>query len=327
MHGAGSHAAIGDLMNGGGAVLLPSDRFDADELWREVERNEVTRVVIVGDAFARPMLAALDAAPRLQAAPSLKVISSSGLTWSAEVKKGLLRHLPNVTLVDVLGASEASGFGYSVATAARIPPTGVFKPGPCTVIIDPDTGRVLDRYEPGEGLLARSGPSALGYYNDPKKTAEAYRFIDGERYAAPGDFARMEPSGEMMLIGRGNLCINTGGEKVFPEEVEEALKVQPGVIDALVVGEPHPSFGKSIVAIVSTTDLFDEARVLEGMRRALASYKLPRRFLHVDQVPRHESGKADYRGANALVTERAAATSHHSQPDTRPDAPTASERL
>lgn len=303
MHGAGSNAVIGELMAGGGAVLLPSDRFDADELWREVERNRATRIAIVGDVFARPMLRALEAAPGRYDLSSLKVISSAGLIWSGEVKAGLLAHLPGVTLVDILGASEASGFGYSVATADNIPATGEFAPGAKTVLIDPDTGLVLPKGRPGEGLLARTEPVAAGYYRDPKKTAETYRVIDGVRYAVPGDFARQDERGKLMLIGRGNLSINTGGEKVFPEEVEEALKLQPGVEDALVVGEPDPTWGKSIVAIVKSTPAFDEAAVRAGLQKSLANYKLPRRFMHVDAVPRHESGKADYRSALALVSE------------------------
>jgi 3-oxocholest-4-en-26-oate---CoA ligase len=302
MHGAGSNAVIGELMAGGGAVLLPSDRFDADELWREVERNRVTRIAIVGDVFARPMLRALEAAPGRYDLSSLKVISSAGLIWSGEVKAGLLAHLPGVSLVDILGASEASGFGYSVAVAGKVPATGVFAPAPKTVLVDPDTGAVLRQGQVGEGLLARSEPVAAGYYRDEQKTAETYRVIDGVRYAVPGDFARFDEAGQLVLIGRGNLSINTGGEKVFPEEVEEALKLQPGVDDALVVGEPDATWGRSIVAIVQSTPAFDEAAVREGLKKTLASYKLPRRFLHVDQVPRHESGKSDYRAAQRLVS-------------------------
>jgi fatty-acyl-CoA synthase len=268
-----------------------------------VERHRVTRIAIVGDVFARPMLRALDAAPGRYDLSSLKVISSAGLIWSAEVKAGLLAHVPGATLVDILGASEASGFGYSLATVGKVPPTGVFQPAEKTVLVDADTGRVLPARQPGEGLLARTEPFAAGYFGDPTKTAETYREIDGVRHAVPGDFARVDPEGQLVLIGRGNLSINTGGEKVFPEEVEEALKLQPGVEDALVVGEPHPVWGKSIVAIVKATPAFDEEVVRAGLRGALAAYKHPRRFLQVDVVPRHESGKADYRTAQALVAQ------------------------
>jgi fatty-acyl-CoA synthase len=302
MHGAGSNAIIGELMAGGTAVILRGDRFDPVDLWREVERNKVTRIAIVGDVFARPMLKALEAEPDRFDVSSLKVISSAGLIWSAEVKAGLLKHLPQATLVDILGASEASGFGYAVARAGEpIMATGVFTPAAKTVLVDPDTDQVFKPGRPAEGLLARSEPIAAGYYKDEKKTAETYRILDGIRYAVPGDFARFDSDGRLVLIGRGNLSINTGGEKVFPEEVEEALKLQPGIEDALVVGEPDPVWGKSIVAIIKSTQDFDEAAVRHGLLKTLAAYKLPRRYLHVEEVPRHESGKSDYRKAQALV--------------------------
>jgi len=307
MHGAGSNAAMADLLGGGTAVILPSDRFDADELWREVERTRATRVAIVGDVFARPMLRALDTAPGRYDASSVRIITSSGLTWSREVKEGLLRHLPDARMVDVLGASEASGFGYAIASAGHVPPTGLFEAGRSTVLVDTDTGQVLPRDRPGEGFLARTGAMASEYYRDPGKTAETYRFIDGVRYAVPGDLARWIPPGQFVLIGRGNLAINTGGEKVFPEEVEEALKLEPGVEDALVVGQPDERWGRIVVALVRVGDGFDEARTLAGMGRSLSAYKLPKRMFRVAEVPRHESGKPDYRRAQALVAQLAGA--------------------
>jgi 3-oxocholest-4-en-26-oate---CoA ligase len=303
MHGSGSNAAIGELLNGGTAILLPSDRFSAEELWGEVERCRATRIAIVGDVFARPMATALEDHPGRWDVSSLKMISSAGLIWSGDVKQRLLERLPTVSLIDIVGASEASFFGYSIATKGNVPATGIFIAGPHMTIVDPDTGRVLPYGEPGEGLLARSGSMATGYYRDEKKTSETYRVIDGVRYAVPGDFARRNADGTFMLIGRGNLSINTGGEKVFPEEVEEALKLAPGVEDALVVGEPHETFGKSIVAIVSVNDAFDEETVRQSLLKTLAGYKLPRRYIKVAQVPRHESGKSDYRTANAIVAE------------------------
>jgi fatty-acyl-CoA synthase len=300
MHGSGSNAAMGDLLNGGTAIILPSDRFDPDELWREVGRSRATRIAIVGDSFAKPMLRALDAAPGRYDLSSMKVISSAGLLWSEEVKRGLLRHMPQALMADIVGASEASGLGYSVAKTDHVPATGLFDAGKWTEIIDPDTGEILPKAPPSEGLLARSGAMALGYYGDEKKTAETYRFIDGVRYAVPGDLARWVSPTQFELIGRGNLCINSGGEKVYPEEVEEALKAQPGIEDALVVGRPDERFGKVVVAIVRATDAFDEATVLAGLAKTLAAYKLPKAFVRVEEVPRHESGKADYRTAQSL---------------------------
>lgn len=301
MHGSGSNAAMGDLLNGGTAVILPSDRFDADELWREVARNRVTRIAIVGDVFAKPMLKALDDHAGGYDLSSLKVITSAGLTWTKEVKEGLLRHLPQLVLADILGASEASGFGFAIATQGRVQPTGLFDAAPTTVLVDPDTGKILPKDQPVEGFLARTGAMAAGYYRDAAKTAATYRMIDGARHAVPGDFARWLPPNQFMLIGRGNLSINTGGEKVFPEEVEEALKLQPGIEDALVVGQADETWGKIVVAIVRAPAGLDEPQIRAGLSKTLSAYKHPKRFILVDEIPRHESGKADYRRATALA--------------------------
>lgn len=301
MHGSGSNAAMGDLLNGGTAVILPSDRFDADELWREVDRHQVTRIAIVGDVFAKPMLKALDDNPGRYSLTSMRVISSAGLTWTVEVKQGLLRHMPQLVLADILGASEASGFGYAIARAGDVQPTGLFDSGPTTFLVDADTGKILPKDQPVEGFLARSGAMAAGYYGDEEKTAATYRMIDGVRYAVPGDFARWVPPNRFMLIGRGNLSINTGGEKVFPEEVEEALKLQPAIDDALVVGQPDEKWGKIVVALVKSSQGFDEAEIRRALAVTLSAYKHPKRFVVVDEIPRHESGKADYRTAGAIV--------------------------
>jgi 3-oxocholest-4-en-26-oate---CoA ligase len=301
MHGSGSNAVMVDLLNGGSVVILPSPRFDADELWAEVGKHGVTRIAIVGDVFAKPMLAALDRAPDRYDVSTMRIVTSAGLTWSADVKAGLLRHMPQALAVDVLGASEGSGLGYSIARAGSIPETGVFEAGRDTVLIDPDTGAILPRDREVEGLLGRSGAMATGYYRDPAATAKTYMMIDGERHVVPGDVARWIPPNRFMLLGRGNMSINSGGEKIFPEEVEEALKHQPGVADALVVGVPDDRWGKMIVAIVEATDGFDEARIRTGLGATLSSYKHPKRFVIADAVPRHESGKPDYRRAAALA--------------------------
>jgi fatty-acyl-CoA synthase len=301
MHGAGSNSAMSDLLNGGTVVILPSYRFDADELWREVAKHKVTRIAIVGDVFAKPMVKALEANPGGYDLSSMKAISSAGLTWTREVKASLLNYMPNLTIVDILGASEASGLGYAISTKDRIQPTGVFDASPSTVLIDPYSGKILPKDQACEGLLARSGSMAAGYYRDEAKTAETYRMIDGVRYAAPGDIARWTPPNQIMLIGRGNLSINTGGEKVYPEEVEEALKLLPSVQDALVVGRPDETWGKVLVALVSVGPQFNEAEVRAGLGASLAPYKHPKAFIIVDEVPRHESGKADYRRAVQLA--------------------------
>lgn len=232
---------------------------------------------------------------------SMRVISSAGLMWSREVKQELVRLLPQVTLVDILGASEASGFGYTFTTASRETPTGFFEPGRNTVIIDIESGKVLPEGVPGQGWLARRPPFALGYHGDPAKTAETYREIDGQKYAIPGDIAERMPDGLIHLIGRGNLCINSGGEKIFVEEVEEALKRVPGVEDAMVLGVPDERWGSVAVALIRAEEDLDEASVCAFLATDLARYKLPRRMIRLEDLPRHASGKPDYRRARDLV--------------------------
>ena len=301
MHGAGLNSSMAELLMGGTAVLLSDDSFRAEALWDEVERHRVTRILIVGDVFARPMLQALEAHPGRWDLASLKVISSAGLMWSEEVKRALVQQLPQITLVDILGASEASGFGYAITNAARETPTGYFEPGRQTVIIDVETDRVLADDEPGTGWLARRPPFARGYFGDQEKTAQTYRTIGGEIYAIPGDMAERTPEGLIRLIGRGNLCINSGGEKIFVEEVEEALKRAPGIEDAIVVGVPDATWGKAVVALIRTAPGYNEAAARAALEVNLARYKLPRQIIALDDLPRHASGKSDYRTATELA--------------------------
>jgi len=302
MHGAGLNSATAELVGGGTVVLLPNDKFSPEELWDEVEKQRVTRVLIVGDVFARPMAQALARNPGRWDLSSMRVISSAGLMWSREIKQALVDAIPQVTLVDILGASEASGFGYAITTATKETPTGMFEPGPKTVIIDVATDRVLARDDTGEGWLARSAPFALGYHGDPAKTAATYRTIDGTLYAIPGDMAAREPDGRIRLVGRGSQVINTGGEKVFTEEVEEAMKRAPGVEDAIIVGVPDPTWGKAVVALVAVSAAYDETATRAGLLKTLAPYKLPKRIIVLDELPRHASGKSDYRRALEIAT-------------------------
>jgi fatty-acyl-CoA synthase len=304
MHGAGLNSSTAELVGGGTVVLLESDGFNAEELWTTAERHGVTRVLIVGDVFARPMAQALEASPGRWNLSSMRVISSAGLMWSEEVKASLVKSLPQVTLIDILGASEASGLGYSITTANASTPTGFFEKGRDTVLIDPETDRILGDDEVGEGWIARRPPFAKGYHGDPVKTAATYRTIGGTLYAIPGDIGARDAGGRLRLIGRGNMCINTGGEKVFPEEVEEALKLQTGIEDAMVLGIPDAAWGKAVVALVRTTEGFDEKVTLAGLKGRLAAYKLPKRLFAVDDVPRHASGKGDYRRGQALVEQQ-----------------------
>ncbi|OHD02901.1 MAG: acyl-CoA synthetase [Sphingopyxis sp. RIFCSPHIGHO2_01_FULL_65_24] len=295
MHGAGLNSSLAELLVGGTAVLLPSDRFSAEELWSEAERHRVTRILIVGDAFARPMADTLLAHPGRWDLSALRLISSAGLMWSEQVKGALLEALPQLTLLDILGASEASGFGYAITNKDRATPTGLFEPGPQTVIVDQDGGRVLADDEVGSGWLARRPPFGAGYHGDPEKTASVYRIIDGQPYAVPGDMAERLPDGRLRLLGRGSMCINTGGEKVFVEEVEEALKRVEGIADAMVFGLPDPKWGSVVTALVEAGDAPDDEALRAALSRDLAAYKQPRTIIRVAVLPRHASGKSDYR--------------------------------
>lgn len=304
MHGAGLNSSLAELLIGGTAVLLPSDRFDAAGLWDEAERHRVTRILIVGDAFARPMADALLAHPGRWDLSALRLISSAGLMWSEQVKAALLAALPDLTLLDILGASEASGFGYAITNRDRTTPTGLFEPGPQTVIIDQHGDRVLADDEPGQGWLARRPPFGVGYHGDPEKTASVYRTIGGQRYAIPGDMAERLPGGRLRLLGRGSLCINTGGEKVYVEEVEEALKRVPGIADAMVFGLPDPRWGSAVTALIEAGDAPDDKAIRAHLSQDLAVYKQPRTIVRVTAMPRHASGKSDYRQGMELARAR-----------------------
>ncbi|MCB2002281.1 MAG: AMP-binding protein [Burkholderiaceae bacterium] len=302
MHAAGITSTLSELLAGGTVVLLPSTTFDAKELWQVAAREQATRLLIVGDVFARPMARVLDEARKPFALDALKVISSSGLMWSIENKRQLLRHLPQLKLVDLYGASEASGLGYSVTTADTEMPTGRFQPGPRTVLIT-SSGEILGPDQPGEGMIARPEPIPQGYFGDPVKTRETFQVHGGQRYAVPGDWARRHEDGSMELIGRGNLVINTGGEKVFVEEVEQAVKQLDGIDDAMVIGVPDASFGHIVVALTRMRNdiTLDEFTLRQALRGKLAGYKIPKRIFAVDGMPRSESGKGNYQQARQMA--------------------------
>ncbi|WP_439815887.1 acyl-CoA synthetase [Zavarzinia sp. CC-PAN008] len=307
MHGTGMWlgAMIPHAM-GGAAITLTSTHFDADELWQLVERHKATDIAIVGDAFAKPMLAALDrakAAGRPYDISSMQVIISSGVMFTTEVKLGLLAHHA-FTLIDGMGSTEG-GIGMAFATREAPPvATAKFVPNPTTKVITEDGRQVA----PGSGEIGRiaaGGNVPLGYWKDPKKSAETFKVIDGERYALAGDFATVEADGTITLLGRGSVCINTGGEKVFPEEVEEAVKTHPAVWDCLVVGVPDERFGERVTAVAALRpgSSADEQAVMDWVRTRLAGYKAPRNVVLVDEVQRAPNGKADYKWAKSAAKE------------------------
>ncbi len=296
MHGTGLFTAIAALDSAGCVVLPPSRRFHPEELLDLVEAERVTEVSIVGDAFARPLLAALDAHPGRWDLSSLWLMVSSGVMWSAEVKAGLLRHAPRLTMVDTLGSSEAVGIASSRSDGERgTVATAGFQLGPHTRVVD-DDGRDVAPGSGRPGLLALRGRGPVGYYKDPEKTARTWRVLDGERWTVPGDVAEVAADGTVRLLGRGSAVINTGGEKVFPEEVEEVLKRHPAVGDAVVVGVPDARFGESVVAVVEAgrDPVPDEAVLVGWVKAHLAGYKAPRRVLVVESVGRAPNGKVDH---------------------------------
>jgi fatty-acyl-CoA synthase len=303
MHGAGINASLSELASGGTVLLLKDTRFNPEELWSLVDQHKGSRILIVGDAFARPMLEALDAEPNRWDVSSIKLISSAGLMWSTENKAGLLKHMPNALFLDILGSSEAAGLGYGVTTKANAMPTGYFEPGPHTVLVATDYSRVFDDDEIGEGWIARRPPFASGYFGDEKKSAEVYRSINGEFLAIPGDLAVREADGNLRLLGRGNVCINSGGEKVHPEEVEEALKLIDGIDDALVVGVPSPKWGQSVIALIQTKGTVDEGLISAQLKKAIAPYKVPKSYVRTSAMPRHDNGKSNYRLAVEMAKE------------------------
>ena len=302
MHGTGAFNAFTALTVGGSVVTLTGASFDPVELLDAVEQQQVNNTAIVGDAFARPILAALDAEPDRWDISSLKVIVSSGVMWSQATKDGLLRHNPRMLLVDTLGSSEAIGMASSVSTgtsdgggtsAAR---TATFTLGPSTKVIADDGTEV----RPGDdaiGKIAIKGRTPVGYFKDPVKSAETFVRIGDATYSMPGDYARVEADGTLVLLGRGSVCINTGGEKVFPEEVEEALKEHPGVHDAVVVGLPDERFGQAITAVVETVPGASpsEQELIDAVKAHHASYKAPKRVVFVDSLSRAANGKVDYK--------------------------------
>lgn len=260
----------------------------------------------MGDAFGKPILRALDSQPDRWDITSLRVIVSSGVMFSEGIKHGLLRHRPDMAIMDSLGSSEAVGVGSSVSTGAGgASTTASFRLSEHTKVLTED-GRAVEPGSGQAGMLARSGNISVGYYKDPEKSALTFRTFGGVRYSMPGDWATVEADGTLRLLGRGSVCINTAGEKVFPEEVEEVLKEQATVRDAVVVGVPDERWGEAVVAIVepaSAADL-DEADLVGHVKSKLAGYKVPKRVLAVPDIGRAANGKVDYARLRAEATER-----------------------
>ena len=295
MHGTGQFTAFVGLAGGAAICTMPNRAFDPADLLRTIDQHSVTSLIIVGDAFGRPILAELRANRDAYDLSSLFLIISSGVMWSHEVKQGILEQVPSVILYDSYGSSEAVGLGSSVSTADDAGETAQFQLGERVKVFTED-GRSVEPGSDQSGFVAIGGPQPLGYYKDPEKTAATFRTIDGTRYSVPGDYAQVNADGTLHLLGRGSVCINTGGEKVFPEEVEEVLKAHDSVEDAVCVGIPDDRFGETICAVVEATDTtVDADTLIEHVRGQLARYKAPRDVVVVDTIGRAPNGKVDYK--------------------------------
>ena len=304
MHGTGMWvSAMRALLCGGTVVLLEERTFDATEVWTVVQRERVTEIVIVGDAFARPLLRALEdreAAGHPFDTSSVRSIASAGAIWSAEIKDGLRARL-SALLIDALGSTEGGTYAISAANGDIGAQTARFSLAATTRIVT-EAGVDVVPGSGEHGLLASLTP-AFGYYKDPEKTARTFLQLDGKSYVLTGDWAQVESDGTITLLGRGSICINTGGEKVYAEEVEEAIKRHPGIDDCLVVGLPDDRFGQRVVAVADSSSdqppSGDEVR--EWLRTSLAHYKIPKVIVMVEHVQRAPNGKADYGWAKSQV--------------------------
>jgi acyl-CoA synthetase (AMP-forming)/AMP-acid ligase II len=304
MHGATQWSVMGQSFQGNKTVLIP--KFEPHDVWKLVETERATSVMITGDAMGKPLVEALDEPGVSYDLSSLMAITSSAALFSAPVKDEFFRHLPNILIIDAIGSSESGNNGMVTmgkgGTAMKSGPTVSVLGN--TVVFDEDLKVVV----PGSGVtgkIARSGDIPVGYYNDPVKTAEVFITVDGTRYVMPGDFATVEEDGSLTLLGRGSVSINSGGEKIFPEEVESAVRSHPDVFDAIVVGAPDERWGQRVAAIIQPrADRHPTlADIQEHCREAIAGYKVPRQLHVVDAMVRSPSGKPDYRWAASIVAE------------------------
>jgi len=309
MHGAAFSSSLMQLFQGNINVLI--EKFDAAEVWRLVERHHINSILIVGDAMGRPLIEALEDMEAAGEVPDLSSwfsLSSSAAVFSPVVKDRFLERFPNLILTDSIGATESGFTGIRTVAKDDTANKGggpTVSRGVDTVVLDDD----LNIVEAGSGItgrVARGGNIALGYYKDEEKTAKTFLVAaDGRRYSIPGDFATVEEDGRITLLGRGSVCINTGGEKVYPEEVESVLKSHPDVFDAIVVGAPDERWGQRVSALVELREghALDTEALGVHARQHLAGYKVPRSIQEVDQVRRSPSGKPDYPWALELAAD------------------------
>jgi len=305
MHGTGCWLGwFIPMLAGAHIVNLTARSLKAHEVLETVERHGVNGLTIVGDSFAKPLITALDEGKpdgSKYDMSSIKMMNSSGVMWTTEVKEALIDRIEQVVLIDAMGSTEGS-MGTQITAKGLQTETAKFTKGPLAKVFNEHDDEVV----PGSGevgMVAAGGNVPLGYFKDPDKSARTFRVIDGERYSFPGDFATVETDGTLILLGRGSQVINTGGEKVFPEEVEEAVKRVDGVLDCLVVGIPDEKFGNAVTAVASIDDgaSVEAANVIASVKGELAGFKAPKSVIFVDHVPRAPNGKANYKAAKTIA--------------------------
>ena len=305
MHGTAMFLAFSTFVLGGTVVLLGGRKFSAAELLRLVERERVNQLSIVGDAFARPIVEELErveAEGKTYDLSSLGRIVSTGATLSAEMKRALMKRASNAAILDMVGASEGGPFAVAMTMPGQDPvATAAFMVTPNTSLFDDQTWEKIEFGSGRSGVLAASGSMPDGYFGDPEKSAKTFRVIDGVRYTIPGDFAEIDADGTVHLRGRGSVCINTGGEKVYPEEVEVAARAHPSIEDCVAVGLPDTRFGEIVTLVASRKSDISEVDLIEYVKNQIATYNAPRRIIFVDAAYRSPSGKADYRWANEIA--------------------------
>ncbi|MBM4335885.1 MAG: acyl-CoA synthetase [Deltaproteobacteria bacterium] len=303
MHGAAHWASFNGFHSGSTVMFQDvTDRFDPHDVLGMVEREKINVMLIVGDAFARPLIDQL----RVQSydLSSLFALVSGGAALNATLKKELLELLPKVMIIDAIGSSETGSQAQNVSTEATGATTGTFNLGHGACVLSEDLSRILEPGHEGLGWFGQTGRVPLGYLGDRAKTERTFPAIAGVRYSVPGDRARLRADGILELLGRDSVTINSGGEKIFAEEVEHALKSHPAVFDAVVCGRPSERWGNEVVAIVRLREgkPASEKELLEECAKHLARYKLPKAFIFRDEIVRSPSGKADYRWAKQQAT-------------------------
>ncbi|GGM75254.1 AMP-binding protein [Dactylosporangium sucinum] len=302
MHGTGYFGATMAMHGGGCVVSLTAPGFDAAELLDSIDRYRVASLAISGEVFAKRIVDALAAEPGRWDSSTIRNVLTSGGMLGEQSKRALLEHWPAAAILDGFSSSEGFGMGWSLATKDSIPETGRFAPGPNVWVLDEHEQPV----EPGSGVIGKlvvRNRLPMGYYKDPDKTARTFREINGVRTSVPGDHGIIHPDGTIQLMGRDSLCITSGGEKIFTEEVEGVILDHEAVTDVLVVGVPDPQWGQSVAAVVSVEPgaAPTAAELIGHVKARLAGYKAPKHVVFVESVPRSPNGKADYPAARALA--------------------------